>query len=255
MKTSVRNDHETGSILSGEQKKRLAKQKLKEKKAKKIPHSAQQSIAYEEMFKDGICRVDDRHYTKCIQFGDINYQLAQNEDKTAAFEYWCDFYNYFDSSISLQISCLSQYANVSEMAMTIDIPERADGFNHIRNEYAGVLKTQLAKGNNGLMRKKYVTFGIEAENVRTAKPKLERIETDIINNLRAMGVSTHSLNGYERLKLLYATMNEETQDPFIFNFDMVAKTGLTTKDFIAPTSFNFSDAHYFKMGRTIHCVK
>ena len=68
-KTSVRNNQEVGSVLSGEQKKRLGKQKMKEKKERKVPHSAQQSISYQEMFKDGICRVDDRHYTKCIQFG------------------------------------------------------------------------------------------------------------------------------------------------------------------------------------------
>lgn len=123
-KTSVKNNQEVGSILSGEQKKRLVKQKMKEKKERKVPRSAQQSISYQEMFKDGICRVDDRHYTKCIQFGDINYQLAQNEDKTAAFEFWCDFYNYFDSSISLQISCMSQYANMAEMETTIEIPRR-----------------------------------------------------------------------------------------------------------------------------------
>ena len=253
-KTSVRNNQEVGSILSGEQKKRLVKQKLKEKKERKVPHSVQQSISYQEMFKDGICRVDDRHYTKCIQFGDINYQLAQNEDKTAAFEFWCDFYNYFDSSISLQISCMSQYANMAEMETTIEIPRRDDDFNDIREEYAGVLRTQLAKGNNGLMRMKYVTFGIEAESVRVAKPKLERIETDIINNLKAMGVSAHPLSGYERLKVLYRTMNEETQEPFIFNYDMVARTGLSTKDFIAPTSFDFRDSRYFRMGKTIGAV-
>ena len=240
--------------MSGEQKKRLVKQKMKEKKERKVPRSAQQSISYQEMFKDGICRVDDRHYTKCIQFGDINYQLAQNEDKTAAFEFWCDFYNYFDSSISLQISCMSQYANMAEMETTIEIPRRDDDFNDIREEYAGVLRTQLAKGNNGLMRMKYVTFGIEAESVRVAKPKLERIETDIINNLKAMGVAAHPLSGYERLKVLYRTMNEETQEPFIFNYDMVARTGLSTKDFIAPTSFDFRDSRYFRMGKTIGAV-
>ena len=253
-KTSVKNNQEVGSILSGEQKKRLVKQKMKEKKERKVPRSAQQSISYQEMFKDGICRVDDRHYTKCIQFGDINYQLAQNEDKTAAFEFWCDFYNYFDSSISLQISCMSQYANMAEMETTIEIPRRDDDFNDIREEYAGVLRTQLAKGNNGLMRMKYVTFGIEAESVRVAKPKLERIETDIINNLKAMGVAAHPLSGYERLKVLYRTMNEETQEPFIFNYDMVARTGLSTKDFIAPTSFDFRDSRYFRMGKTIGAV-
>ena len=254
VRTKVKGGQEQGSILSGEQKKKLVKKKLREKKNSNVPRTAQQSIPYQEMFRDGICRVDDTHYTKCIMFGDINYQLAQNEDKTAAFEYWCDFYNYFDPSISVQISCMNQYVNVSEMEGSIDLPMKNDEFDEIREEYAGVLKTQLAKGNNGLMRKKYVTFGIEAENVRVAKPRLERIETDIMNNLKAMGVSSHPLSGYERLKLLYQTMNPDLQEPFLFNFDMVARTGLSTKDFIAPTSFNFGNKSYFQMGSNIGAV-
>lgn len=254
VRTKVKGGQEQGSILSGEQKKKLVKKKLREKKNSNVPRTAQQSIPYQEMFRDGICRVDDTHYTKCIMFGDINYQLAQNEDKTAAFEYWCDFYNYFDPSISIQISCMNQYVNVSEMEGSIELPMKNDEFDEIREEYAGVLKTQLAKGNNGLMRKKYVTFGIEAENVRVAKPRLERIETDIMNNLKAMGVSSHPLSGYERLKLLYQTMNPDLQETFLFNFDMVARTGLSTKDFIAPTSFNFGNKSYFQMGNNIGAV-
>lgn len=254
VRTKVKGGQEQGSILSGEQKKKLVKKKLREKKNSNVPRTAQQSIPYQEMFRDGICRVDDTHYTKCIMFGDINYQLAQNEDKTAAFEYWCDFYNYFDPSISIQISCMNQYVNVSEMEGSIELPMKNDAFDEIREEYAGVLKTQLAKGNNGLMRKKYVTFGIEAENVRVAKPRLERIETDIMNNLKTMGVSSHPLSGYERLKLLYQTMNPDLQEPFLFNFDMVARTGLSTKDFIAPTSFNFGNKSYFQMGNNIGAV-
>lgn len=254
VRTKVKGGQEQGSILSGEQKKKLVKKKLREKKNSNVPRTAQQSIPYQEMFRDGICRVDDTHYTKCIMFGDINYQLAQNEDKTAAFEYWCDFYNYFDPSISIQISCMNQYVNVSEMEGSIELPMKNDEFDEIREEYAGVLKTQLAKGNNGLMRKKYVTFGIEAENVRVAKPRLERIETDIMNNLKAMGVSSHPLSGYERLKLLYQTMNPNLQETFLFNFDMVARTGLSTKDFIAPTSFNFGNKSYFQMGNNIGAV-
>ena len=254
VRTKVKGGQEQGSILSGEQKKKLVKKKLREKKNSNVPRTAQQSLPYQEMFRDGICRVDDTHYTKCIMFGDINYQLAQNEDKTVAFEYWCDFYNYFDPSISIQISCMNQYVNVSEMEGSIELPMKNDEFDEIREEYAGVLKTQLAKGNNGLMRKKYVTFGIEAENVRVAKPRLERIETDIMNNLKAMGVSSHPLSGYERLKLLYQTMNPDLQEPFLFNFDMVARTGLSTKDFIAPTSFNFGNKSYFQMGNNIGAV-
>ena len=251
---SIKDGREVGSILSAEEKRLLVKEKMKAAKEKDIPKTAQQSIPYNEMHKDGICRITDHLFSKCIQFGDTNYQLAQNDDKTAIFEYWCDFYNYFDSSISVQISCMSQYANVADMASSIDIPHQDDDFNDIRDEYQGVLKTQLEKGNNGLVRKKYVTFAIEAKSLKEAKPKLERIETDIINNLHLMGVSARSLSGFERLKILYTTFNEETQEHFTFNSDMVARTGLGTKDFIAPTSFDFSNSKFFKMGSTYGAV-
>ena len=243
-------DREKGVILSAEQKRQLTKQRLKEKKAKKVPQSAQQTIAYETMYKDGICKVDATHYTKCIRFGDINYQLAQNEDKTAAFEFWCDFYNYFDSSISVQLSCVNFYANRAEMESAIMIPRREDGHEEIRDEYARVLKEQMAKGNNGLMRRKYITFGIEADSLKNARLQLERIETDIVNNLRMMGVATYPMTGYERLKLLHHIMNQESDEPFLFNYDMIAKTGLSTKDFIAPTSFDFTNSRFFRMGKT-----
>ena len=253
-KLKVNNGKEMGHILSGDQKQMLVKQKLREKKQKKVPRTAQQSIPYKEMYKDGICRVDEKYFTKCIQFYDINYQLAQNEDKTATFEFWCDFYNYFDSSIHIQLSCMSQYANRLEMESTIEIPLAGDDFDDIREEYSEMLKEQLSKGNNGLVRKKFVTFGLEADSIRTAKSKLERVEADIISNLKQMGVEAHSLSGYERLKLLYETMNPETQEPFIFNFDMIARTGLSSKDFIAPTSFDFRDGKYFRMGTNIGAV-
>lgn len=253
-KTKTLEGREVGSLLSAEQKRQIVKQKQKARKAAKVPHSVQDTIAYQEMFKDGICRVTDRFYTKCIQFGDINYQLAQNEDKTAVFEYWCDFYNYFDSSISLQLSCMSQYANVKEMEGSIDIPPQEDSFDDIRREYDSILKMQLAKGNNGLLRKKYVTFGIEADSVKSAKPKLERIEADIINNLKAMGVNASGMSGFERLKVMSGMMNPESQEPFVFNYDLISRTGLSTKDFIAPTSFDFRDSRSFKMGRTYGAV-
>lgn len=253
-KTKVINHQEVGSILSAEQKKRLVKQKMKERKARKVPRTAQQTISFQEMFQDGICRVDDRHYTKCIQFWDINYQLAQNDEKTEAFELWCDCYNYYDSSMTVQVSCMAQYADMREMEKSIEIPKRAEGFEYICDELGGVLKGQMAKGNNGRERVKYITFGIEAESVRVAKPKLERIETDILNNLKALGAKAKPLSGYERLKILYRAMNEDTQDPFIFSYDLTARTGLSPKDFIAPTSFDFRDSRYFRMGRTIGAV-
>ena len=250
-KQIVKNGQVYGDALSAQEKKRIVMQRKKDRKAKKIPKSAQQTIPYVEMCKDGICKVNSRLYTKTIRYNDINYQLALNEDKTAIFENWCDFLNYFDSSIFVQLSFINQKADIREFRKQITIPEQQDAFNDIRKEYSDMLQDQLTKGNNGLLKRKYITFGVEADSIRTAKAKLDRVETDILNNFKTLGVETEPLSGYERLKVLHDVFNMDTHEPFRFSYDMVARTGLSTKDFIAPTSFDFREGKCFKMGRTI----
>ena len=213
--------------------------------------SAQNSIPYREMAKDGICRVQEKYYSKTIRFYDINYQLAQNEDKNAIFENWCDFLNYFDSTIHFQISFINHHSNMKEFESVIQIQPQNDAFDDVRMEYAQMLRDQLAKGNNGLVRTKYITFGIEAENIREAKPKLERIEADILNNFKVLGVSAYPLNGEERLQILYETFNLEEKVPFQFSYDRILRSGMGTKDFVAPTSFVFKEGKTFQMGNTI----
>lgn len=242
--------------LTKEEKKRL--KELREQKAKQgkksVPKTAQQSIPYKEIFKDGICQVTNNYFTRMVQFFDINYQLAQNEDKTAIFENYCEFLNYFDSSIQFQITFLNQQVNFNEFVKSIDIPMQEDEFNEIRMEYAQMLKTQLAKGNNGLVKTKYITFGIVADNLKMAKSRLERIEADILNNFKILGALAKPLNGVERLAIIHNTFNMDTKESFRFHYGLVTKTGLGTKDFIAPTGFDFSGDLSFKMGSTVGCI-
>ena len=234
--------------LTRAEKKQLKELLERNRPDKKQPRTTQGTIPYERMWPDGVCRVTDKYYTKTIQFQDINYQLAQNEDKTSIFEGWSDFLNYFDSSIHLQFSFLNLTAGAENFEQSIIIPDRDDGFDDIRKEYAEMLQNQLAKGNNGLVKTKYITFGIEAANIKEAKPRLERIEIDLMNNFKRLGVSASPLNGKERLKVMYDMFHMDNQSPFRFNWDWLAPTGLSTKDFIAPSSFDFRDRHSFGFG-------
>ena len=218
------------------------------------PETVQQTIPYRTMHKDGICRVNDKLYNKTIAFQDINYQLAQNEDKTQIFESYCDFLNYFDASISVQLTFINQHANVREFQQSIDIPNRRDDFNSIRREYADMLKNQLAKGNNGLVKTKYITFGIEADNLRTAKMRLERIEADVLANFKVLGVQARSLNGLERLEILHGQFHSDGKEKLRFSWNDLPKTGLSTKDYIVPTSFDFRGGKTFRMGTTVGAV-
>ena len=210
--------------------------------------SAQDSIPFERMFPDGICRVEGRFYSKTIQFQDINYQLSQSEDKDAIFDGWCDFLNYFDASVKFQFSFVNSAANKETYRDRITIPLRGDEDDSLRAEYSRMLQDQLERGNNGLIKNKYLTFGIEAEGYKTAKPRLERLETDILNNFRKLGVKAEPLDGRARLALMHGIFHIDGQEPFKFDWKLLAPSGLSAKDFIAPSSFEFASSRYFKMG-------
>ena len=206
------------------------------------------------MWQDGICRVKPGYFTKTIQFQDINYQLNQNEDKTAIFESWCDFLNYFDSSVKFQLSFMNLAANKDTYGNNIEITPQGDDFDGIRIEYTDMLRSQLARGNNGLIKTKYLTFGIEAANVKEAKPRLDRIETDILNNFKRLGVAAEPLNGKDRLALMHGMFHMDEQLDFQFSWDWLAPTGLSVKDFIAPSSFEFRNGKEFGVGKKLGAV-
>ena len=213
-----------------------------------VPRTAQQSIPFQRMFPDGICRVRDNYYTKTIQFQDINYQLAQQEDKTAIFEEWCGFLNFFDSSIHFELSFMNMATDAESFEQSIRIPFRKDEFNPVRSEYSQMLRQQLARGNNGLTKTKFLTFGIEADSMKQAKPRLDHVEMDLLNNFRRLGASARVLDGKERLHLMHSMFHMGDDDKFFFEWKWLVESGLSVKDFIAPSSFAFPKGRIFQMG-------
>ena len=219
-----------------------------------VPQTAQQSIPFDRMFPDGICRVGLDYYTKTVQFQDINYQLAQQEDKTEIFEEWCAFLNFFDSSVKFQLSFENMATDVSDFEKSIKISHKKDGFDDVRDEYSEVLLHQMEAGNNGLTKTKYLTFGINAESMKTAKPRLIHIETDILNNFKRLGVQAKSLNGSERLELMHRQFHIGDDAKFHFDWKYLTGSGLSVKDFIAPSSFAFPTGRYFQIGDMYGCM-
>lgn len=234
--------------LTIRERRRIEKIWKEAKRDDGIPRTAQQSIPFERMFQDGICRAGGNYYTKTIQFQDINYRLAQEEDKAAIFEEWCGFLNFFDSSVHFEISFMNLCTDTLNFEKSICIPDRNDGFNDVRNEYSRMLRTQLAQGNNGLTKTKYLTFGIEAESMKQAKPRLIHIQTDILNNFRRIGVTAKVLDGRDRLKVMHDMFHMGDKDRFYFDWSWLPESGLSVKDFIAPSSFSFPGGRSFRMG-------
>ncbi|WP_194955888.1 VirB4-like conjugal transfer ATPase, CD1110 family [Faecalispora jeddahensis] len=219
------------------------------KPKKRGPQSAQQTIPYKEMLRDGICKVREGYYTKTLSYEDINYAVASSEDQSTIFDGYCGFLNYFDSALPFQLSFINHRSR-PENRYSVNISPQDDDFNSIRGEFTAMLENQIAKSNNGIVRSKYITFGISADGIGAARPRLERIEADIVGNFKKLGVQSATLSGRERLEVLHSQLHPGGREPFRFSWDMIPKTGMGTKDFIAPTSFDFRQSRAFRVGTT-----
>ena len=215
---------------------------------KRAALSAQQTIPYVRMLPDGVCQLPGGLYTKTVEYEDINYSVASTEDQTAIFSGWSSFLNYFDSSLPFQLSFINRRSH-SRSRYKVNIPQAEDDFNSVRAEFTGMLKNQFARSNNGIERSKYITFGIPAESLDEARPRLERVEADVMSNFKRLGVPSEPMDGRARLALLHGQMHPGSREPFRFSWGDIAKTGLGTKDFIAPDSFDFRQPRLFRMGQ------
>ena len=216
-------------------------------------HTAQDSIPYLNMYPDGVCHVTERSYSKCIEFEDINYQLAQPDDKTATFENLRDLYNYVDASIHVQLSLINRKLDPEQLIRSFEIPPQNDDLDPIREECSGILKKQLARGNNGIVKTKHLTFTIEAANLKAARARLSRVETDLLGYFKVMGAPARVLDGKERLAVLHGVFHPDGER-FAFDWDWLPASGLSTKDFIAPPSFAFKNGRMFRMGKKFGVV-
>ena len=219
------------------------------KRKRRGPQSAQQTIPYREMFKDGVCRVTDSYYTKSIEYEDINYAVASSDDQATIFDGYSGFLNYFDSALPFQMSFINHRSR-PESRYSVNIPMKQDENDSIRGEFTDMLENQIARSNKGIMRSKYITFGITADGIAAARPRLERVEADITGNYKKLGVPSRPLNGRERLEILHSQLHPGGREKFVFDWDMIPKTGMGTKDFIAPTSFDFRQSRAFRVGQT-----
>lgn len=240
--------------LTHAEKQQLA-QVMAQAKRPKHPQTAQQTLPYRRMYPDGLCQVTETSYSRTVRFHDINYQQAQEDDRQAIFASWCGVLNTFPPDVHVQFSFMNTQISEKDFEQSLVLPTQEDGFDAVREEFSSVLLHQVSKGNNALQRSKYITFAVEAENAKAAKTHLEQIELQLLSKLKRLGVQAESLDGKERLQLMHAMLHmDEPQTPSLFDWKWLPATGLSTRDFIAPSSLHFKDSRRFFIGRKMAAV-
>ena len=227
--------------------KREIRRIIREAQGDGKPHSAQDTLPFRQMYPDGLCKLEDTAWSRCIEFEDVNYQIARQEDQTAIFEALCDMYNAHDSSIGMELSLPCRRMNREDFVKRIEIGAQGDDFDGIRALYTEMLRGQLEHGNNGLVKTKYLVLTIEAKDIKTARARFSRIVQDALGHFKVMGALAKALDGREWLEMLHGVLHPDG-DRFSFEWGWLAPSGLSVKDFIVPSSFRFGEARRFQIG-------
>lgn len=200
------------------------------------------------MFEDGICEVESGLYSRTFKFSDINYQTARRDEQVDLFTRYCEVLNYCDPTMNMQISIINRRIDQDVFREDVFLPfvDGQEKLNHYRKEMNNMLAQKALEGQNSILREKYITFSTAATSYETAIPALARLETDLMGHFKALGCEVQPQSGIQRLELLHDLFRPEER--FSFNYDYLVDSSLTTKSFIAPNSFDFTEKDMFTFG-------
>lgn len=232
------------------------------------PNTAQKTIPYVAAYDGGIIETNPKCFTKCYKLDDVNFKIASQEDQDFIFLKYGDMLNMFGSDVKAEVTIYNKNISQEEFNESVLMKYRGDGLDEYREEQNAMLLQKITEGKNNIIREKYLTISVEAENIDAAQNVFSRLDAEVSNALKQIsGSDTSPMTLKERLSILYNIYNPATTTPLCmtteinghkvesFNPDELRKQGITTKDVIAPSDIVFNGDHFLlddQYGQTMY---
>lgn len=217
-----------------------------------IPKATQDDLPYIADYEEGLFEVAPNMYSKCYEILDINYLVAKEEEAISIFCKWGEFLNYFSEDMYIALYIDNRIVSLSEQENKIFYKLTGDEYDIHRQEFNKILKKQLVVGNNDIQQSKYVTVTIEADTPYEALLRFHKIDTEVCANLHKIGSDGRVLTTEERLSLLHDKMRKGREGELHLDFETMKMRGISSKDYIAPTSFLFKEKDKFMIEQTYY---
>lgn len=217
-----------------------------------IPKSTQDDLPYIADYEEGLFEVGENQYSKCYELMDINYANADDDKAIAIFCKYAEFLSYFSEDMLVGITVDNSTISLSEQEEKICYPLTGDNYDMHREEYNKILKKQLSQSNKNVDKKKYVTVTIESDSPYEALLKFHKIDSNVKDNIKKIGSRVKVLSTDERLAMLHDKMRKGKEGQFNVNYNFLKEQGLSSKDYVAPSSFWFKNKNYFMIEDTYY---
>lgn len=231
-------------------KKELAKKSASMKKRRRaktsIPTTVQKTIPYIADYEEGMFEVAPNKFSKMYKIKDINYKTAKEEEQVTIFCKLGEFLNYFSEEMHFAFCIDNRIISSAEQERKVFYQLTGDKYDKHRREYNSILRRQIMAGRNNIQVEKFLTVTIDADTPIEALLKFHKIDAEIINNLRRIGSDATVLSTTERLAYYHDKFRRGHEGEFQIDYDFIKMQGISSKDYIAPTSFIFKNK-YFKI--------
>jgi len=223
--------------------------KAREKEEFSIPRSVQQSIPIRMISQDGIFQLSNGHYSYVWKFGDINYEVASDEDQQDMFVKYCDLLNSLDTEADNKITIFNRRMPKTDFETNVLLKIKGDNLDRLREELNGVLRAEADKNSN-LFRERYITTTIKRNSLAEARAFFSRVNADLNKYFSELSsnCSNISLGAEERLRIYHDFFRAGEEHNFAFDLSSAMRQGVSFKDQICPDSLVFQN-DYFQMGK------
>ena len=223
--------------------KTLAAAKRQERVKFKVPRSVQDAIPIRRIWADGIFQVGSQ-YSKSWSFTDINYAIADKDDKMAMFLDYCALLNALDSGASAKITIHNRRIDKEAFERSVLLPLHGDALDHYREEFNEMLRAQVTGTSNSMVRERYLTVSIVKRGIDEARTYFARVGTDLVTHLAKLSSVAAELSTPDRLRLLRDFFKAGQPPAFEFDLRQHAKRGHSFKDWLCPDSMEFAADHF-----------
>ena len=245
--------------------------KVKEKllsmaKVEKLPKDVTSTLPFRGLSSSGIMEIYPGVFTKQYHLDDVNFQMLPENEQLIMYGHFEDLINSFSDEVKWQFTIFNHKVEKKKTLSNIRFMPKKDGLNNFRQEMTRVLVGQLSEGNNAVEQDKYLTVSVKDRDADHAAKTLLRVDSQVKAGTRKItGRDTEPLKAVERLKLLYEIYNQEYDYRFpvineyakkdddtknLLTLKDLYKQGLSIKDLVSPTAFNFIPKNYFQFGDT-----
>jgi hypothetical protein len=216
------------------------KMKTRRKGKTAIPRSTQDTIPYVADFEEGIFEVEPGRYSKTYQIKDINYLVCKEEEQESIFQRYAEFINYFSEELSVSVCIVNRVVSMEEQERKVFSQLKGDRYDSFRTEYNRIIRSQIMAGRNDIQQNKYFTVSMECASPFEAVVQFRKIDVQMLANLKKIGSDGTILSTTQRLDFLHDFYRKGREGEFHVDYNWLKMQGLSSKDYIAPSSFSFS---------------